>query len=87
MTDRPRDTDLGMMTGSIKFFSKDRGFGFLIADDGRDVFFHFTGLQKDQDQNDLKPGASVTFRLWKQNGPNVKGSALKATSVSVTHLA
>ena len=83
---RPRDSDLGMARGSIKFYSKDKGFGFIAMEDGRDCFFHFTGIGKDQLPDDLKHDAEVTFRLWKQNGENARGNGLKATDVRVTHL-
>ena len=28
------------MTGRIKFFSKSKGWGFIVGDDGKDYFFH-----------------------------------------------
>jgi cold shock CspA family protein len=87
MNTRPRDSDLGLFSGACKFYNKDRGYGFITLDDGRECFFHFTGLQKDQDQADLKEGAQVCCRLWQQNGENVKGNGLKASEVRVTHLA
>ena len=34
-----------MYTGKIKFYSRDKGFGFIEQDNGNeDLFFHFTSL-------------------------------------------
>jgi CspA family cold shock protein len=32
------------MKGSVKMFNKDKGYGFIRAEDGKDVFFHHSGL-------------------------------------------
>ena len=34
------------MRGTIKRVVRDRGFGFIHADDGREIFFHHTSLQQ-----------------------------------------
>jgi len=31
--------------GTVKFFNKEKGFGFIKADDGKEYFVHQTGLQ------------------------------------------
>lgn len=31
-------------TGKVKFFNKLKGFGFIIQDNGQDLFFHATGV-------------------------------------------
>jgi cold shock protein len=33
------------MSGSVKFFEDDRGFGFIVGDDGRDYFTHRTKIR------------------------------------------
>ncbi len=35
------------MTGIVKFFNEDKGFGFITSDEtGKDVFVHITGLKE-----------------------------------------
>jgi cold shock protein len=47
-----------MPTGTIKFYSDDRGFGFVTDESGRDIFFHISNCA-----DDLEPskGQRVTF--------------------------
>lgn len=46
------------MKGTVKFYNADKGFGFLIGEDGKDYFVHKSGLNEgvalDKDE-------SVTF--------------------------
>uniref|UniRef100_UPI0040578552 cold-shock protein n=1 Tax=Alistipes sp. TaxID=1872444 RepID=UPI0040578552 len=32
------------MTGTVKWFDSKKGYGFLICEDGKEVFVHYTGI-------------------------------------------
>ena len=44
------------LTGTVKFFNESKGFGFIKAEDGEEIFVHVTGLRQDVREND-----EVTF--------------------------
>jgi CspA family cold shock protein len=59
-----------MQTGTIKKLIRDRGFGFISATDGREIFFHRSGLV-DANFDDLNEGLEVEFEVEKTpKGPN-----------------
>ena len=56
-----------MQTGTVKFFNQDKGFGFIVPDDGgKDLFVHITGIT----QGPLNEGDTVEFEMGEgQKGP------------------
>jgi CspA family cold shock protein len=46
-------------TGKVKFYDKDKGFGFAVRDDGGDVFVPKTALPAGVEE--LKPGMRIEF--------------------------
>lgn len=54
------------MKGKIKKLIKERGFGFINAEDGKEVFFHRSALEE-TDFDALEEGSSVEFNL--ERGP------------------
>lgn len=51
-----------MVTGSVKWFSDAKGFGFLQQEGGEDVFCHFSAITGDGFKS-LAEGDSVTFEV------------------------
>ena len=52
-----------MPTGTVKWFSDDKGFGFITPDDGsRDLFVHHSAIVGDGYRS-LDEGAKVTFEV------------------------
>ncbi len=50
-----------MTTGTVKFFSMDRGFGFIAPEDGgKDVFVHITEVER-AGMTSLTEGQKVSF--------------------------
>jgi len=66
-----------MATGTVKWFSNSKGYGFITADDGTDVFVHHSDIQGEGFKT-LEEGDSVQFEITE--GP--KGP--KAAKVSKT---
>ena len=48
------------MKGTVKWFSKEKGYGFIAGDDGQDYFVHHTGIAG-KGFKTLTEGQSVTF--------------------------
>lgn len=49
-----------IMTGTVKWFNGDKGFGFITSDEGTDVFAHYSQIQKDGFKT-LDEGEKVSF--------------------------
>ncbi len=63
-------------TGTVKWFSNQKGYGFIEYDEGEEIFVHFTGIEMDGYRK-LDEGQTVEFEA-------VEGSrGLQATDVVV----
>lgn len=45
-----------MQKGTVKFFNETKGFGFITAEGGEEIFVHISGTNED-----IQKGDSVTF--------------------------
>ena len=50
------------LRGEVKWFDVKKGFGFILAPDGRDVFVHFSSIVGDGFRS-LKDGETVEYEL------------------------
>lgn len=66
-----------MATGKVKWFNDQKGFGFISAEDGKDVFVHHSVIEGTGFRT-LQDGESVEYEF--EDGP--KG--MKATKVTRT---
>lgn len=64
-----------MSEGTVKWFNEKKGFGFIAAEEGGDVFVHFSAIQ-DSGFKTLNEGQRVSFDIIKgkkgQEASNVK---------------
>ncbi|MGI6035761.1 MAG: cold shock domain-containing protein [Limnochordia bacterium] len=57
------------MRGTVKWFSAEKGYGFIEREDGDDVFVHYSAIQ-DEGFKNLEEGQEVEFDIVTSNrGP------------------
>ena len=50
------------MTGTVKWFNSEKGYGFVTSDEGLDIFVHYTAITGDGFKS-LEEGAKVEFEV------------------------
>ena len=64
------------MTGTVKWFNSEKGYGFIEKEDGGDVFVHFSAIQKEGFKT-LEEGQKVEFDIVEGNrGPQAANVVL-----------
>jgi len=60
------------MKGTVKWFNQDKGFGFITGEDGKEVFAHYSEIQKNGFKT-LNENEEVTYDLGEgPKGPQAK---------------
>ena len=65
------------MVGKVKWFSAEKGYGFIEREDGSDVFVHFSAIQ-DEGFKSLSEGQNVTFDIVDGNRGPQAANVVKA---------
>jgi CspA family cold shock protein len=66
-------------TGKVKFFNNEKGFGFIMPDNGnKDVFVHVSAVQ-DSGLPGLSEGQAISFEIE----PDKKGKGPKAVNLQL----
>ncbi|ADY81081.1 MULTISPECIES: cold-shock protein [Acinetobacter] len=67
-------------TGTVKWFNETKGFGFIAADEGKDIFAHFTDIQT-QGFKVLLEGQRVEFTVVQgKKGPQASNIVILQNS-------
>lgn len=61
-----------MAEGTVKWFSNEKGYGFISQPEGEDVFVHFSAIETDGYKS-LQEGQAVEFEVT--DGPKGKQAA------------
>jgi CspA family cold shock protein len=68
--------EVPVATGAVKWFSPEKGYGFITQDDGPDVFVHFSAIQSEGFRT-LEEGQRVEFEVTQgDKGPQASNVRL-----------
>ena len=57
-------------TGIVKWYDQEKGYGFISANNGNDVFLHYSQVKEKGNDKDIHEGEEVSFDITEgQKGP------------------
>lgn len=70
---------LKLVKGSVKWFNSRKGYGFIMAEDGTDVFVHYSAItKKENEYATLNENDKVEFEVVQgQKGPQASSDHYK----------
>lgn len=64
------------MTGTVKWFNGEKGYGFITGDDGKDSFAHYSQINSDGYKT-LEEGQKVSYDIAQgQKGPQAENISI-----------
>jgi CspA family cold shock protein len=74
----PSFTEVSVLTGKVKWFNAEKGYGFITRDDGdKDVFVHYNAIVGSGFKS-LKEGDVVEFNVTQgEKGPQAQDVSIK----------
>lgn len=71
-----------MTEGKVKWYDKKKGYGFILSEDGSDIFVHYTSFSEASTRS-LNDGEDVTFDIVPgEKGPRAQNVTRKAAKKS-----
>ena len=67
-----------MATGKVKWFNAEKGYGFITAEDGTDIFVHYTAIQGEGFKT-LDDGQEVSFEVTQSDRGPLASNVVKAS--------
>ena len=65
------------MKGKVKWFNAEKGFGFIVSEEGKDGFVHFSAIVQDGYKT-LEEGQEVTFDVEQGDRGQMAKNVVKA---------
>lgn len=66
------------MIGKVKWFNKKKGYGFLLKEDGTEIFVHYSDIESDKKYRTIDNGQSVSFDIFTEDNGKNKAIHVKA---------
>ena len=61
---------MASITGIVKWYNQEKGYGFISCNDGKDVFVDHSQIKEKGSEKDLHEGESVSFDIQEgEKGP------------------